>query len=32
VEFCDREGHTIGLSELRRSDFLILRHEPALAA
>jgi hypothetical protein len=32
VEFCDREGRTIGLTELHRSNFLILRHEPALAA
>ncbi len=32
VEFCDSEGRTIGFAELRRSDFLVLRHEPALAA
>ena len=32
VEFCDGEGRTLGFSELRRSDFLVLRHEPALAA
>jgi hypothetical protein len=32
VEFCDNEGRTIGFAELRRSDFLVLRHESALAA
>ena len=32
VEFCDGEGRTIGFAELRRSEFLVLRHEPALAA
>jgi hypothetical protein len=32
VEFCDREGRTIGLAELRGNDFLVLRHEAALAA
>ena len=32
VEFCDTEGRTIGFAELRRPDFLVLRHEPALAA
>jgi hypothetical protein len=32
VEFCDGEGRTLGFAELRRSDFLVLRHEPALAA
>jgi hypothetical protein len=32
VEFCDQKGRTIGLTELRRKDFLVLRHEPALAA
>ncbi len=32
VEFCDGEGRTIGFAELRRPDFLVLRHEPALAA
>ena len=32
VEFCDGEGRAIGFAELRRSDLLVLRHEPALAA
>jgi hypothetical protein len=32
VEFCDPEGRTIGFAELRREQFLVLRHEPALAA
>jgi hypothetical protein len=32
VEFCDSEGRTLGFAELRRADFLVLRHEPALAA
>jgi hypothetical protein len=32
VEFCDREGNTIGLTELRRSELLVLLHEPALVA
>ena len=32
VEFCDGEGRTMGFAELRRADFLVLRHEPALAA
>lgn len=32
VEFCNSEGRTLGLAELRRDEFLILRHEPALAA
>ena len=32
VEFCDREGRTIGMAELRRSDFLVLLHESARAA
>ena len=32
VEFCDGQGRTIGFAELRRSDFLVLRHESALAA
>jgi hypothetical protein len=32
VEFCDSDGRTIGLAELQRSEFLVLRHEPALAA
>ncbi len=32
VEFCDREGRTLGFAELRRGEFLVLHHEPALAA
>jgi len=32
VEFCDREGRIIDFAELRRTEFLVLRHEPALAA
>jgi hypothetical protein len=32
VEFCDRDGRTIAVAELHGSDFLVLRHEPALAA
>jgi hypothetical protein len=32
VEFCNREGRTLGVAELRREEFLVLRHEPALAA
>lgn len=32
VEFCDPDHHTICLAELRRDEFLVLRHEPALVA
>jgi hypothetical protein len=32
VVFCDSQGRTLGFAELRRPDFLVLRHEPALAA
>lgn len=32
IEFCDGEGRTHGFAELRRQDFLVLRHEPAMAA
>jgi hypothetical protein len=32
VEFCDKEGRTLGLAELRRNEFLVLHHESALAA
>ncbi|MGA3170397.1 MAG: DUF4926 domain-containing protein [Chthoniobacteraceae bacterium] len=32
VEFRDTKGRTIGFAELRRADFLVLHHEPALAA
>ena len=28
VEFLDSEGHTISLQTLKRSEFLVLRHEP----
>jgi hypothetical protein len=32
VEFLDTQGRTIAVAELKRSDFLVLKHEPALAA
>jgi hypothetical protein len=32
VEFCDSEGRTLRFAELRREEFLVLHHEPALAA
>ena len=32
VEFCDLVGNTIGFAELCRHEFLVLRHEAALAA
>lgn len=32
VEFCDLAGNTIGFAELHRDEFLVLRHEAALAA
>ncbi|MEI8045106.1 MAG: DUF4926 domain-containing protein [Verrucomicrobiota bacterium] len=32
VEFCDLAGTTIGFAELCRHEFLVLRHEAALAA
>ena len=32
VEFCDLVGTTIGFAELCRHEFLVLRHEAALAA
>jgi hypothetical protein len=32
VEFCDSDGRTTGFAELRRSEFLVLHHEPVLAA
>jgi len=32
VEFCNREGRTLDFAELRRGEFLVLHHEPALAA
>ena len=28
VEFLDSEGHTIALAPLKRSEFLVLHHEP----
>jgi hypothetical protein len=28
VEFLDPQGQTIALATLKRSDFLVLRHEP----
>ena len=31
AEFWNSEGHTIRLAELKRGDFLVLRHEAALA-
>ena len=32
VEFLDSDGRTVAVCELKRSEFLVLRHEPALAA
>src|SRR6266705_5478540 len=32
VEFLDSEGHTISLLTLKRSEFLLLRHEPVSQA
>ena len=32
VEFLDAKGHTIGVSELKRADLLLLQHEPVMAA
>jgi hypothetical protein len=31
VEFLDSEGRTLGFAELKRADFLVLRHDPTLA-
>jgi Domain of unknown function (DUF4926) len=31
VEFLDSEGHTFALAELKRSELLLLKHEPAMA-
>ena len=31
VEFLNSGGRTVALSELKRSEFLVLRHEPAVA-
>ncbi len=32
VEFLDSKGETIALTELKRSEVLVLKHEPAVAA
>ena len=32
IEFCDKDGRTVCFAELSRGDFLVLRHEPAVAA
>jgi hypothetical protein len=32
VEFCDMEGRTIAFAELRRPEFLLLRHEPVMVS
>jgi hypothetical protein len=32
VEFLDSQGRTIALVTLKRSDFLVLRHEPTASA
>ena len=32
VEFLDANGRAVAVSELMRSDLLVLKHEPALAA
>ena len=32
VEFLDSDGRTVAVCELKRSELLVLRHEPALAA
>lgn len=32
VEFLDRDGRTVALTELKRADFLVLKHESAVAA
>jgi hypothetical protein len=31
VEFLDSKGETIALTELKRSEVLVLKHEPAVA-
>lgn len=31
VEFLNAEGKTVALTEVKRSEFLVLRHEPAVA-
>lgn len=32
VEFLDSTGHTVAIAELRREEFLVLKHETAVAA
>ncbi len=32
IEFLDSKGKTIALTELKRSEVLVLKHEPAVAA
>jgi hypothetical protein len=32
VEFLDADGRTTAVTELQRSELLVLKHEPALAA
>jgi len=32
VEFCTAEGRTLAFAELKREEFLVLRHEPTMAA
>ena len=32
VEFLDSKGETIALTELKHSEVLVLKHEPAVAA
>jgi hypothetical protein len=32
VEFLDSKGKTLAVTELKRADMLLLKHEPAVAA
>jgi len=32
IEFLDSKGKTIALTEMKRSEVLVLKHEPAVAA
>jgi hypothetical protein len=32
VEFLDADGRTLAVTELKRSELLVLKHEPAVAA
>ena len=32
VEFLDRDGRTVALTELKRADLLVLKHESAVTA